>query len=256
MTGLEQSLAIGQEWLWHGFMVFLRVGSVIALMPGFGEQTVPVRVKLALSIATTLALAPIISPHAIDAWTLGSFGRFIATEPLAGLIFGIGLRLFVMVLQTAGMIAAQSTSLSQILGNTAEPMPAIGHILVIGGLALALMTGLHVKMLGYLAYSYSLIPAGEFPSPVTVSNWAVQQVSHAFSLAFQLSAPFVIVSLLYNLALGAINRAMPQLMVAFVGAPAITAGGMVLLALLVPAILLTWLETMNLFFANPAGGSP
>ncbi|MFC3118840.1 flagellar biosynthetic protein FliR [Jhaorihella thermophila] len=38
-------------------------------------------------------------------------------------------------------------------------------------------------------------------------------------LPFSLSAPFVIASLLYNLTLGAINRAMPQLMVTLVGAP-------------------------------------
>lgn len=256
MTGLEQQLALGQEWLWHSFLVFLRVGSVVALMPGFGEQSVPVRVKLALSIAATMALVPLLTPQEMDAWTLASLGKFVLAEPFAGLIFGIGLRLFVMVLQTAGTIAAQSTSLSQILGNTAEPMPAIGHILVIGGLALAMMAGLHVKMLGYIAHSYTLIPAGEFPSPELISNWAVQQVSQSFSLAFQLSAPFVIVSLLYNLALGAINRAMPQLMVAFVGAPAITAAGMVLLALLVPSILLTWLAEMDLFLVNPAGGNP
>ena len=46
----------------------------------------------------------------------------------------------------------------------------------------------------------------------------------SFALALSLAAPFVIASLLYNVALGVINKAMPQLMVAFVGAPAITCG--------------------------------
>ena len=48
-------------------------------------------------------------------------------------------------------------------------------------------------------------------------------------LAFTLAAPFVLVSVLYNLTLGVINRAMPQLMVVFVGAPVITGLGLAVL---------------------------
>ena len=57
---------------------------------------------------------------------------------------------------------------------------------------------------------------------------------------FSLAAPFVIMGFAYNVALGAINRAMPQLMVAFVGAPAITAAGLLVLMLAAPVILHFW----------------
>ena len=70
----------------------------------------------------------------------------------------------------------------------------------------------------------------------------VRAVSSAFTFAFTLAVPFVAVSLLYNLALGVINRAMPQLMVAFVGAPAITYGALVLLALTAPLVLALWAD--------------
>lgn len=255
MTDLTDLFSMGQAWLWHGFLVFLRVAAAVSLMPGFGEQSVPVRIKLALSIAGTLVVAPMIPPFDDRVWQFPALAQFAATESVAGFLFGLGLRLFVMALQTAGAIAAQSTSLSQILGNSAEPMPAIGHVLVIGGLALAMATGLHVQFLAYLVQSYELIPPGRFPLASMISEWGISQISEAFTLAFRLAAPFVIVSLLYNLALGAINRAMPQLMVAFVGAPAITAAGMILLALLVPAILLSWLEAMQVYLVEPGGGS-
>jgi flagellar biosynthetic protein FliR len=64
----------------------------------------------------------------------------------------------------------------------------------------------------------------------------------------------VIVSLLYNVALGVINRAMPQLMVAFVGAPAITAGGLILLALTTPVLLPIWQRAFEALLLNPFGG--
>ena len=77
----------------------------------------------------------------------------------------------------------------------------------------------------------------------------------AFALAFTLAAPFVITSLVYNLALGVINRAMPQLMVAFVGAPVITFGAVFLLFLSAPLILSVWNAEFLAFLANPVGPS-
>ena len=67
-----------------------------------------------------------------------------------------------------------------------------------------------------------------------VAAWGTARVAQAFALGFSLAAPFVIAGFAYNLALGAINRAMPQLMVAFIGAPAITAGGLLILMLAAP----------------------
>ena len=54
-------------------------------------------------------------------------------------------------------------------------------------------------------------------------------MGRTFALAFSLAAPFVTAALLYNIALGVINRAMPQLSVTFIGAPALTAGGLLLI---------------------------
>jgi flagellar biosynthetic protein FliR len=66
-----------------------------------------------------------------------------------------------------------------------------------------------------------------------------------------LSAPFVLVSLIYNVAMGIINKAMPQLMVAFVGAPAITAGGMILLFVSLPFLLPIWMARFDAVLAAP-----
>lgn len=251
MTVLADALNLSQAWAWHGFLVFLRVGAALSLAPGFGEQSLPVRVKLVVSIAVTVVLAPLIPVFDQSLWAFTVLLKFIATEVAAGLLIGIGLRLFVLALQTAGSIAAQSTSLSQILGASAEPMPAMGHILVIGGLALTMATGFHVQILTYLVGSYNLFPPGQMPIASIIAQWGTAQVSLAFKLAFQLAGPFVIISLLYNLALGAINRGMPQLMVAFVGAPAITAGGLAVLAILAPSMLNIWIGALQAFVSDP-----
>jgi flagellar biosynthesis protein FliR len=84
-----------------------------------------------------------------------------------------------------------------------------------------------------------------------LAQWGVGRVAHAFALAFVLAAPFVIGSCIYNLALGAINRAMPQLMVAFIGSPAITWGGLVLLMLAAPVMITVWLGAFQTYLTDP-----
>jgi flagellar biosynthetic protein FliR len=121
-----------------------------------------------------------------------------------------------------------------------ETLPALGHMITMAGMALAMMLGLHVYAAQYMIASYNWLPTGQVPDLGLLTETAVSQIAYGFQLAFALSAPFYILSLLYNLTLGVINRAMPQLMVAFVGAPVITAGALVLLAVAIPLMLSTW----------------
>jgi flagellar biosynthetic protein FliR len=176
------------------------------------------------------------------------------TETVVGLAFGLVLRLMIFALQIAGSIAAQSTSLSQVFGNAGvEPMPAIGHVLVVGGLALAAMADLHLHLAAALIATYDLVPAGALMGAGPLAEFGVGRVAGAFALGFTLAAPFVLAAFVYNVALGVINRAMPQLMVAFVGAPAITGAGLALLALTGPAVLSVWLGALQRALAAPFG---
>lgn len=254
---LAQILEQGQALFLAGFLVFLRVGASMTMLPAFGESVVPQRVKLGLALALSAAVVPIVAGSVP---TLQSFGPlislYLASEVIIGLGMGFMLRLFVIALQTAGSIAAQATSLSQIFaGASVEPMPAIGHVLVAAGLALAAIFGLHVKIVAVMAQSYQVFPVGTFPGSGAFTDWGVFRIAKAFALAFSLAAPFVIASLIYNLALGVINKAMPQLMVSFVGAPALTAGGLILLFLAGPMLLEIWLNVLRAFIADPFGMS-
>lgn len=252
--------ALGTEFgptLEAALVVFLRVGAMMALLPAFGETVIPVRVRLALALAFTAIITPALEAAlpAVPSAPLDLL-RLIATETIAGFTLGAGLRLFVIVLQIAGTIAAQATSLSQFFGGAGvDPQPAMSQILLMGGLALAVTLGLHVRLAELLLLSYQLFTPGRFPLPADIADWGVSQVSRAFALAFTLAMPFVILSLVFYIALGAINKAMPQLMVAFVGAPAITFAGLALLLLTAPLVLPIWHDAFSAFIADPTGGA-
>lgn len=239
-------------------VVFLRIGAMMTLLPAFGEAVIPLRIRLGLALAFTAIITPALAPGlpALPRQPF-EFLRLVASETIVGFALGAGLRLFVIALQTAGTIAAQATSLSQFFGGAGvDPQPAMSQILVMAGLALAVTLGLHVRLAELFLLSYQIFSPGVFLSPHSLGDWGVAQVSHAFALAFTLAMPFVILSLVFYVALGAINKAMPQLMVAFVGAPAITFAGLALLLLTTPMVLPIWHAAFSGFLTNPIGPVP
>ncbi len=239
----EQLVALSQDGIWVIALVFVRVSAAMALLPAFGEQVTPMRVKLAAAMAFALIVTPAVMPHMSQAYAQHGWVSLLSTEVIAGLAIGILFRLFVIALQIAGTVAAQATSLSQIFGGGigTEPQPAMATLLVVAGLCLAVMAGLHVRVAEALIMSYEVFPAGQSILAADLTRWGIAQIAQAFSLGLTLAMPFLIASAIYNLALGAINRAMPQLMVALVGAPAISLGGLVLLMLVAPAMISVWL---------------
>lgn len=248
LVGLTQSALLA------GFIVFLRVGAAMAALPAFGEQMLPLRIRLAAALAFTFVVTPAVADRVMPLTAAGDvIGPFLLTETVAGLALGLMLRLFVLALQTAGAIVAQTISLSQLFGGAApEPQPVVSNLLTMAALALAAALGLHVRLAEYLVLSYDMLPPGRLPEARELSAWGLSWVASSFALAFTLAAPFVIGGALYNVAIGAINRAMPALMVSFIGAPAQVLGGITLLAVLLPVMLGLWWEAFAHALTLPA----
>ncbi len=253
IEGLAGLLDLTTLGLSAAILVFMRVGAVMALLPGFGERFIPTRVRLALSVAFTVVVTPMVAPELLAVDPERSFALLMVVEAAAGLLVGIAIRLLVLGLMFAGSIAAQSTSLAQMFGPgaTPDPMPAVGSFLMLTGVTLAVVGDLHVKAALAMAGSYEILPIGAALPAADIAAWGVARVAQAFALGFSLAAPFVIAAFAYNIALGAINRAMPQLMVSFVGAPAITAGAILLLLLASPVILTFWTDRLDAVLADP-----
>jgi flagellar biosynthesis protein FliR len=256
ITELSGLIGLAESLAWAAALAFVRIGAVVALMPGFGDASVPQRIKLALIIAFSLIVAPILADRLAGTGLEPSLSA-LGGEAVAGLILGIGLRLFIQALQTAASIIAQATTLSQLFAGAApEPQPAIGNLFLMAGIALAMAAGLHVRAAELVILSYEILPAATYPAAGEAADWGLSLVSRTFSLAFTLAAPFVIASMIYNLALGAINRAMPTLVVSMVGAPALTLGALAMLAVATPVLLAVWLEAFNAHLEQPFGSNP
>lgn len=228
--------------------IFTRISVVAFLMPGLGEPAVPMRARLAAAIAIAMVLTPIVlTPDMTPPQAIAGVVALYAAEFMCGAIIGFALRMMVFILQFAGAIIAQSVSLSQLFGPTVgfDSESPFASLLVMAGVAMAAAAGLHIHIVSALADLYETLPLGLFPGAAETGDWSVMRTGAALLKALSLASPFVILGFLYSLALAAASRAMPQLMAAFVGAPAVTLAGLGLFAAASPIILFDWLASFQ-----------
>ena len=74
---------------------------------------------------------------------------------------------------------------------------------------------------------------------------STRTVATAFRIGIQLSAPFLIFGLLFNLGLGVLSRLMPQMQVFFVGVPLSILVGLLILMLVLGAMMATFLGSVE-----------
>ena len=225
--------------------IFTRLSVFIYLLPGLGETVIPQRVRLSSAFLITWILVPLLTPSLVlPDVTLISGTVLIAKEGFHGFVLGFAFRLMIFVLQILGNIVSQALSISQVLGEgiATEPNTTISTLLMMAGITLLVTMDIHVEAIGVFYRSYETFPLGTTPNMENMAYWMTHKAMGVFSFGVTLALPFIILNFVYNLMLGFLNRAMPQLMVSFVGMPAITGAGLFLLVIATGSILLFWVQ--------------
>ena len=91
---------------------------------------------------------------------------------------------------------------------------------------------------------------GELPATGDVAALLTKTVSGAFRIGIQLSAPFLVFGLLFNVGLGVLSRLMPQMQVFFVGLPLSILGGLLIFLFVVGAMMTTFLGEVGSVLAD------
>lgn len=237
-------------------LVFARVGTMVMLMPGLGERFVLNRAKLAVAVFLTLLTMPVARPLIAVPAEPALLAGVLMAEIAIGLVLGLAARLLMACLQTAGVIVANQIGLG--FATAVDPAmgaqnPSIGNFLTVLGITLVLVMDLHHLAIQAIVGSYQFLQPGVMPSVGDASQLALTAVTKSFALAVQISAPFIVFGLLFNLGLGILARLMPQFQVFFLGAPASILIGMAILAAVVGVMMTTFLGELGLFLRQISG---
>jgi len=118
----------------------------------------------------------------------------------------------------------------------------VGNFLTVLGITLVFATNLHQLVIAALNDSYSLFRPGEVPLVGDMAQHITNVIAAAFRIGIQLSAPFLVFGLLFNLGLGVLSRLMPQMQVFFIGLPLSILLGLLLLMLVIGAMMGTFVD--------------
>ena len=206
------------------FLIFARIGSALALMPGFSSGFVPGRMRLVVALVISFVLSPVlIADLPVRPPSILAAAILISGEVLIGAFFGTIARILISALQTAGTVVAYSSSMANALIQdpiAEQQSSTVAGFLLIAGTVLIFVADLHHLMIRAVVDSYSLLePGGALPMG-DMANVIGRRVADSFALGLRLAAPFVIVALTYYIGLGLLGRLMPQLQVFFFGLPA------------------------------------
>ncbi len=205
------------------FLIFARIGTALALMPGFSAGFVPARMRLTIALVISFVLTPVlIADLPVRPPTLPAVAILITGEILIGAFFGTIARILISALQTAGTVVAYMSSMANALIQdpiAEQQSSTVAVFLLIVGTVLIFVTDAHHLMIRAVVDSYSLLePGGALPAG-EMANVIGRQVADSFALGLRLAAPMVIIGLTYYIGLGLLGRLMPQLQVFFFGLP-------------------------------------
>ncbi|TAM46763.1 MAG: flagellar type III secretion system protein FliR [Gammaproteobacteria bacterium] len=226
-------------WIGTYLWPLFRIGALFGAMPVIGIRMVPGRVRLALALALTLVVAPIIPPApAVD--PLSVAGAMITLQQiLIGAAMGFLLSLVFGAFVYAGQLVAMQMGLG--FASLMDPqhgveVPVISQFyLVVVTLVFLALDG-HLAVIEVLVESFHALPVS--PTGLTVATmWQIVTIGgHLFSGALSVALPALVAMLLVNLAFGVMTRAAPQLNIFSVGFPVTLLFGFVVLLLSLPLL--------------------
>jgi flagellar biosynthesis protein FliR len=211
--------ALGAAFL----LVFARIGTMLMLLPGLGEQNISSRIRLTIALVLAAVLLPLHrNAYHVDTGALGPDIVLLVEEILIGAVLGLTARLTISALDIAGSVIAQQLGLGFVTAvdpTQGEQGALVGNFLTMLGLTLIFATNMHYLVIAALNDSYNVFMPGEMPSTGDVAALITRTVAGAFRIGIQLSAPFLAFGLLFNIGLGVLSRLMPQMQVFFVALP-------------------------------------
>lgn len=193
---------------------------MLSAAPLIGGRLLPMRVRLALALALTWVVLPLVGPiPQVDPLSPAGI-LVIVNQVLIGAAMGLALQVVFNTLVMGGQIVGSSMGLG--FASVVDPqngiqVPVISQLYFVLGALIFLSLDGHLKTLELVARSFATLPVDvrglDAPQFQGLALWGAL----LFDEGMRLALPVVSLVLLVNLALGVATRAAPQLNVFALG---------------------------------------
>jgi flagellar biosynthetic protein FliR len=211
--------------------IFLRSVGVVILLPQMSGRALPVTVRLGLAMALATLLVGIVPAVPLPA---GDWPLILAAggEVLLGLAFGFVGQMLFSAVELAGRISSSEVGMSGSPGMSAPDMASEPMAAFLSSFAVVLffLFGGHLMVISAFARSFVLAPPGHPAFNPGAGNLMIDATARLIELGVRMSAPFIAMNFLVNLAFSALGRAVPRMSVFVLSAPVRGLAGLGLLS--------------------------
>lgn len=219
------------------FLLFARITGMLVAAPVLGGSYVPLRVRILLSLAITLLVAPVVLPAAGGVATLW-YPLALAKELATGLLLGFVVDCFFqavlfggdMIGRIAGFAAAET--FNPLFETTSGPTGQLFHLPLV---LLYLGCDGHHHLLMALARSFELVPLGAAGFGNDTLQVTVAATQAVFDLGLALAFPLLAAVMAITVAEGVVARAVPQINILHISFGVKILGTLIVLFFGVPA---------------------
>jgi len=234
-------------------LVFCRIGGCIMVLPGFSTARLPVTFRLFVSLTVSLGMLPLMWDTIYPKVSGGvpDYVLMIGIETITGTVLGLVTRFYALGLQFLGtvitmMIGLNTPPAGDILEDTSEGQ--LTNLLTFAGLMVLFMLDFHHQIFMAIAQSYKTWPPGGAFDPQKALVTLVDTLAMTFSIMLRLASPFILFNVLFNMAIGFINKLAPVVPVYFISTPYQVMGGLLLFYYGVSALLSLFADAFGTVF--------
>lgn len=235
------------------FLIFLRVCTILLMMPLFDSKSIPSIFKIGLAFSVSILLFPVIkintTPFLMDVLP---FGLGVISEIVLGLSIGLSIRLIFAGIQLAGQLAGfqMGFAIVNVMDTfSSAQISIISQFNNLIAMLVFLVINAHHWLLRALVESFRIIPPFHFHFNSSMANHMIKLSGNMFIIAVQVAAPVIVALLLTSVALGLIARTVPQMNVFIVAFPLKIIVGILFMAFSLP-YLISFLKQLFLVMGN------
>ena len=202
-------------------LVLVRVGSMLAFLPLLGGMVVPSVVKALLAMAVSAVLFPVARIESVPTHWLGIV-LTAAGEVTFGAAMGFSARVLFKTLRYAGEMIGRQMGMA--LSQASDPThgvkaTVVGNFCDAVAILLIFAIGAHRWLLAGIHESLVHWPVGKLMSGGFLRTLSVSAVGRAFSVAFQIAAPLLVLTFIISLLMALMARLVPEINILIVGFP-------------------------------------
>jgi flagellar biosynthesis protein FliR len=220
------------------FLIFVRIISMIMVLPVLGHEAIPNIAKIFLAfILAYITFLTINKTHIVIDVNVVSITLSVFKEILTGLIMGYILNFVFYGISYAGSLIGFEMGLTY--SDVLNPMQdshdnSIGQPIYYAAVMIFLVLNGHHHVISAVVASFNVIPIAKFTATEPVIQLITKYSALVFIVAFKISSPIIVSFLLVHIAEGIISRVVSNIQIFFISQPAKIALGFAFLAALAP----------------------